>query len=317
MEGNIIITGASGFIGRSLCQELLDRDYHVIGTTRSDQPPDLGIEWRQMDITSKEEVTAALKDATYVFHLAGIGLMDGNANEVWETNVTGTKNVVEAIQGTDCERLVFTSTAGTRHRPGKEAATEDDISNPLGAYQESKREAENIIQNYVYKGGDAVITHPTSVSGPSDPRLTPKLIGLVNSKIPVYLPGGGSVVSVEDVVDGLIKAAERGRTGEHYILGGENLTFEAMLEVIASKTGDSVPPIRVPPVAIHIGGYGVGLVNRLFGTQFFPVNPAMAKISTRYRFYDSQKAIDELGYSITPFSEYIEEAIEWYENSST
>lgn len=312
MEGTVVVTGASGFIGRSLCRELLNRDLTVIGTTRSNSPPPLGIEWRRADVTDRHAVMAALEDADYVFHLAGIGLVDGTPAEVQEVNVGGTRNVVEAARNGDCKRLVFTSTAGTRHRPGREPATEEDVATPVGAYQESKLAAERVVREYVEDGGDAVVTHPTSVFGPGDPRLTPKLIGLVDSNVPVYLPGGGSVVSVGDVASGLVAAAERGDCGEHYVLGGENLTFEAMLETIGEEMDASTPPVQVPPFLIHTAGYFVGPVNRLLGTDFFPVNSDMAKLSTRYRFYKSKKAKEELGYSITPFSKHVNEAIEWY-----
>lgn len=315
MNGRAVVTGASGFIGRSLCQKLLERDLEVIGTTRSNSPPDLGIKWRQADITNEADVSNVLEGADYVFHLAGIGLMDGNAETVREVNVHGTKNVLSAVREGVCDRLVFTSTAGTRHTQGQEAAAESDLADPIGAYQESKRMAERMIQEFVDDGGDAVITHPTSVFGPGDERFTTKLLGLAHSNLPVYLPGGGSVVSVEDVASGLIAASEHGQAGEHYILGGDNLTFGEMLSIITEEMGTWAPPIRIPAFAIRVGGYGVGAVNRILGTNFFPVNAEMARLSTRYRFYDSQKAIDELGYSITPLSEHVPEAIKWYLNN--
>lgn len=314
IDGTVAVTGATGFIGRSLCRELLDEGHDVVGLTRSKSPPQLGVEWRRADVTNRGDVMDALADADYIFHLAGIGLMDGTPEEVREVNVEGTKNVVEASRNGDCRRLVVTSTAGTRHRPGRAAATEADVANPVGAYQQSKLAAERVVQTYVADGGDAVVAHPTSVFGPGDPRTTPKLVGLVDSSVPVYLPGGGSVVSVSDVASGLVAAAERGGRGEHYLLGGENLTFGEMLESIADAMDASPPPVRVPPFAVRAAGYVVGPLNRTLGTNFFPVNADMAELSTRYRFYDSGKARDAMGYAITPFEDHVTDAIEWYRN---
>lgn len=143
----------------------------------------------------------------------------------------------------------------------------------------------------------------------------------MSEKLRVGLLGLGNIgsvhlrsLSVSDVASGLVAAAERGARGEHYLFGGENLTFGEMLETIANAMDASPRPIRVPPFAVRAAGHVAGPLNRTLGTNFFPVNADMPELSTRYRFYDSGKAKDALGYAITPFEEHVTDAIEWYQN---
>lgn len=147
--------------------------------------------------------------------------------------------------------------------------------------------AEALIDQYVLDGGDAVTVHPTSVFGPGDESFTARLLGLASDpKMVACLPGGVSFVDVHDAVSGIAAAAEDGDRGEHYILGGENLTFGEALEILAHMSGGTVPRVRVPPAAIHIAGHGVGLANDVLGIRMFPVNAQMAELSTKRLFHN-------------------------------
>ena len=312
-----LVTGASGFLGSRLSAELIERGWDVTGTRRersntSRAPPEL--EWEVVDVLDADRVERVISDGDYeyVFHLAGIGLMDADERTVRRVNADGAENVFEASLDAGVERVVFTSTAGTRRHPSR-PATEDDIAPPLGAYQESKALAEELAGTYGDRGLDVVTVHPTSVFGPGDETFTARLLKLaLDPKMVVNLPGGASFVSVGDVVDGIVAAAERGTAGENYLLGGENLTYDEAVGIIARHGDGRRPLIEIPAAAIRAAGPVAAVVNAVLGTRMFPVNTQMAKLATQPLFYDSSKAERELGYEYEPFENHVDDAIEWY-----
>lgn len=318
MGESALVTGATGLLGRSLCRRLCDEGWNVTAMRRASSDVsglrDLDLEWEVGDVLDRGAVRRIVAGHDYVFHLAGVGLMDADEETVWRVNVEGTRNVLDACEELDVERVLFTSTAGTR-RSDTRLATEEDIAEPLGAYQRSKAQAEKLVDAYVDDGGDAVTVHPTSVFGPDDEKFTSKLLLLATQPIPVYLPGGVSIVSVEDVVGGTVAAMERGETGEHYILGGQNLTFSEILDTITELCNGSKPPVRIPPIVIHAAGPVVGTVNRTLGTRIFPVNREMARLSTRKLFYSSEKAEAELDYAYEPLRSHALRVVEWYRSA--
>lgn len=314
MSRSALVTGATGFLGSHLCHKLLEGGWKVSGLRRETSDAisvDEAVNWHVADIRDGEGVRKAIAGHDYVFHLAGIGLMDADGSTVRETNITGTKNVVTASLEEGIERMVFTSTAGTRR--SSDEATEEDVATPIGAYQESKWAAERLIESAMENGLDAVIVHPTSVVGQGDTKFTSRLIKLaLDPKLIGYLPGGASLVNVNDVATGIIKAGNRGDKDEHYILGGQNLTYGEALEIIASHANARNPSVRIPEMVIHSMGPVVGHINRLFGTNIFPVNTEMSHLVTQTLFYDSSKAERELDYGYASFDEYIDGAVEWY-----
>lgn len=319
MAGRVLVTGATGFLGSHLCRELVDRDRRVTGTRRSssnvDRIGDLAVDWTLADVLDREAVDAAVTGHDRVYHLAGAGLLDADPETVRRVNAQGTRNVLEACQRADVDRVVFASTAGTRRNEG--VADETDLARPVGAYQASKRRAEELVDEFAADGMDALTVHPTSVFGPGDERFTGRLLKLATDPTRfAYLPGGASIVGVDDVVDGLIAAMERGTPGEHYLLGGENLTYGEAVRTIARVAGARPPPVRLPPVAIHAMGPIVGGLNRWLGTRMFPVNAEMARLVTRQLYYSSRKAERELDYTYEPFATLVHEALDWYESGA-
>ena len=313
-SGDALVTGATGFLGRALCRELLDRGWDVSGTRR--ETSDTGdldeVNWIVADALDPEAIRDAVAGHDYVFHLAGIGLMSADEETVWRVNVEGTRNVLDACREEGVERVVFTSTAGTRRREDG-PATEDDLAEPIGAYQGSKLQAERLVDDYCEAGGDAVTVHPTSVFGPGDVKFTVRLLSLATDpKMVAYLPGGASIVAVGDVADGIIAAMNRGESGEHYILGGENLPYGDALEIIARHANGRKPVVRVPPQMIHAAGPVVGVVNEGLGTHMFPFNAEMSRLATRSLFYSSEKAERELGYTHQPLAAHVDAAVEWH-----
>jgi dihydroflavonol-4-reductase len=208
---------------------------------------------------------------------------------------------------------VFTSTAGTRRTSG--IATETDIATPVGAYQESKARAETVVDDAVDAGLDAVTVHPTSVFGPHDEAFTARLFTLAsNPAMIAYVPGGASLVDIRDVVSGLRSAMDHGETGEHYILGGENLTFRAALSTIAEQIDGYAPRIPVPGPVLTAAGYVASALDNRLGVRVFPFTPEMGRLATSELFYSSKKAMDELGYTYRPLTEAVEPAAQWFQN---
>lgn len=315
MTERAFVTGATGFLGSVLCRKLVEEGWNVGALRRESSDvshlSDLDIEWYVGDVCDPSSLIGPLEAHDRIFHLAGIGLTSAAAETVYQVNVEGTRNVLSGCAEGDVERVVFTSTAGTRRSDG--SATERDRATPIGAYQQSKARAERLVTEYVDRSGDAVIVHPTSVFGPGDEQFTARLLTLAtNPAMVAYLPGGASFVSPTDVCRGIVDAMENGKPGEHYILGGENLDYGDALRTISDAAGGRAPAIRVPPAVIHAAGPVVGAVNERFGTRLFPFDAEMAKLSTRRLFYSSTKAERELGYAFDPFETLIGPSLDWY-----
>ena len=312
------VTGATGFLGSHLCERLLEDGWTVRGLSRptSDRGDlaDADIDWRVGDLFDEETLRDLVDGADAVFHLAGIGLWSAGPETVHRVNVDGTGNVLEACRDGDVGRLVFTSTAGTR-RPPEDApvADETDVADPVGAYQESKARAERLVDEYAATDGDAVTVHPTSIFGPGDEEFTVQLLSMgLEPTMPAYLPGGLSIVGVSDVVDGLLLAFERGANGEHYILGGENLTYRQAVARIAHAADGSPARIQVPATAIHAAGPVAEAASAVADVRMFPFDRRMARLATRRLFYTSRKAAAELGYEYRPLEDHLPETMEWY-----
>jgi dihydroflavonol-4-reductase len=316
MGDRVLVTGATGFLGSHLCRRLVEDGWTVGGLRREDSDTtrlaDLDVTWETADVRDGAAVRQAVEGYDRVFHLAGVGLLSADSETVHAVNYGGTQNVLEASEAAGVDRVVFTSTAGTRHRDSG-VATEADVATPVGAYQRSKARAEELVASYVERGLDVVTALPTSVFGPGDWSFTGRLLSLATNRAMVaYLPGGASIVGVDDAVDGLIATMERGETGDAYILSGDNLTFGEAVRTLADRAGGTAPRLRVPPVTVHALGGLVAVLNRSFGTRLFPGNYGMSRLLTRRLYYDSSKAARELGYSYEPLAEHADRAIAWY-----
>ncbi|MXV62533.1 NAD-dependent epimerase/dehydratase family protein [Natronorubrum sp. JWXQ-INN-674] len=312
------VTGATGFLGTHLCKRLLEDGWAVRGLSRptSDRGDLEGeaIDWYVGDLFDDETLRSLVDGADVVFHLAGIGLWSAGPETVERVNVDGTERVLEACRDCETGRLVFTSTSGTRRPSGDaEFADETDVAEPIGAYQSSKAQAEDLVDQYAETDGDAVTVHPTSIFGPGDGEFTVQLLSMgLEPTMPAYLPGGLSIVGVSDVVDGLLLAAERGETGEHYILGGENLTYNQAVSRIAHTVDGSPARIRVPATAIHAAGPVAEAASAVAGVRMFPFDRQMAQLATQRLFYTSRKAESQLGYEYQPIEAHLPETMEWY-----
>lgn len=302
MSGVAAVTGATGVLGTELAERLNAAGWTVRGLSRSDsdrdRPPE--IEWTFGDVRDEEAVEQLLSGADVAFHLAGLGLWQASPETVRSVNVDGTRTLLDVASEQDVNRVIFSSTAGTRRASGTTAATEADVATPIGAYQASKAAAELLVDRYA-RSHDAVTVHPTAVVAPEDEGITARLVALARDPtVPVYPPGGISIVSVADVVDGLVAAIDQGTSGRHYILGGENLTYRAAIDRLEEETDGRPARFRIPAWAIHAAGPVASAIGTTTGRQLFPFSPAMARLATRCHFYSSQRASDELDYTYRP-----------------
>jgi dihydroflavonol-4-reductase len=314
MTGTAAVTGATGFIGSQLCRRLLADGWTVRGLSRptSDRGDLAGVDWYVGDLFDDGVLRSLVDGTDVVFHLAGIGLWSAGPETVRRVNRDGTERLLEACRDADAGRVVFTSTAGTRRSRDDPVADETDVAEPVGAYQRSKAEAEALVDRYA-ETGDAVTVHPTSIFGPGDEEFTAQLLAMaVEPTMPAHLPGGLSIVGLPDVVDGLLAAADRGTSGDHYILGGENLTYGRAVSRIADAVGGSPARIRVPATAIRAAGPVAEVVDAVADRRIFPFDRGMADLATRRLFYTSRKAHDELGYEYRPLEAHLPVTMAWY-----
>jgi dihydroflavonol-4-reductase len=315
MSGTVLVTGATGLLGTTFCRELATDGWTVRAMRRESSTveglDDLDLEWCTGDVRRLADCRHAVEGCEYVVHLAGRGLGDADPETVVETNLRGTENVLESCRGEGVERLLFASTAGTRRTDG--VAEESDLASPIGAYQQSKADAEAAVHDYVDDGHDAVVVHPTSVFGPDDETFTARLCALgLEPTLPAYLPGGASFVHPVDIACGMQAALTRGAPGEHYILGGENLTYREALDVIATAGDGYQPQIPAPRTAVLAAGYVADALDRYADVRMFPFTPDMARLATQELFYSSAKAMRDLDYSYRPLTDHVDEAIDWY-----
>ncbi|ARS90177.1 NAD-dependent epimerase/dehydratase family protein [Natrarchaeobaculum aegyptiacum] len=318
MTRSAAVTGATGFLGSRLCDRLAAEGWDVRALSRPtsdrsgiDHQGDL--EWVVGDVFDRQALGDLVDGADVVFHLAGIGLWSADPATVEQVNREGTRNVLEVCRDSDVGRVVFTSTAGTLRATDGDLADETDVAEPIGAYQRSKATAERLVDAYAEADGDAVTVHPTSIFGPGDEGFTMQLLAMgLEPTMPATLPGGASIVGVDDVVAGLLAAADHGTCGEHYLLGGENLTYDEAAARIADYVGGTAAPIQVPAAAIRAAGPVAEGVSAVTGQQVFPFTRGMADLATKRLFYTSRKAHEELGYEYQPLEAHVPDALEWY-----
>jgi nucleoside-diphosphate-sugar epimerase len=319
------VTGASGFIGNRLVNELVKNGNAVIALVRQPENiPELhipGVEIIQGDLFDNEIIEESLKECDFVFHLAAFAnIWSKDKNYAWKINVEGTKNILEFSLKHKIKRVVFTSSAAVL--APSETIEEVDEKTPLPKiyltdYESTKLEAENICMEYVQKGLDVVIVNPSRVFGPGHLNKSNSVTIMIQKYIRGkwrIIPGNGTQIGnyvlVDDVVNGHLLAMKKGIKGEKYILGGTNVSFTDFFNLLA-KVSDK--KFRM----FHLPVYFIILISKfeLFMAENFGKKPLITPPwAIRYmqnRVLSSQKAVTELGYIITPLSGSFEKTINW------
>jgi dihydroflavonol-4-reductase len=330
---NCFVTGASGFIGANLVHELVGRGHSVKALLRpgSDQRGLRGVKFEAVDgdLSDRQRLRQAMAGCDWCFHVAAsyyLWLRD--YRPMYEANVEGTRNVLEAAGRAGCQRIVYTSTVGCigvptaleggRITPSTEATpvSERQMSNH---YKRSKWEAEKIATELAKKGLPVIIVNPSAPVGPRDVKPTPTgkvILDFLNRQMPAYLDTGLNWVHVRDVVAGHVRAAESGRNGERYILGNAtgNWTMKEAFAVLSEITGLPAPRLRIPYGVALAAAWGDEGLSRLTGKP--PKAPLAGVRMAKYKmFFDPAKAIRELGLPQTPPRQALLDAVTWFQEN--
>jgi dihydroflavonol-4-reductase len=314
-----LVTGASGFLGWQVARKLLARGWKVRALLRPrSRIRDLDVETVSGDLRDLDSLHRAVAGCAVVFHVAAdYRLWARNPDEIYQSNVDGTRNLLNAARRAGIERFVYTSTVGCIGIPGAGLGDENTpvaLDDMQGAYKRSKFLAEQAVRQAASGGFPAVIVNPTAPVGDHDVKPTPTgkiVVDYLAGAMPAYLETGLNIVDAEDVAEGHVLALERGRQGERYILGAENLTLRQIFETLARISGVRAPKLRIPyPVAYAAGLASTGWAC-LTGSQ--PRAPLDGVRMARKKMWVSHaKAARELGFSPAPAEAALAKAVGWF-----
>jgi len=322
----VLVTGPDGLLGSNLVRELLGRGFSVRALiqpkSRSHTLDGLPIERCDGDILDPSSLKEAIRDREVVFHCAALtNLWPPRAPWITEVNVEGTRNILKAVMNSPVKRLVHVGSAssfgfGPKENPGTEESPY--LSGRFHmAYMDSKHTAQEMVRQHAQEGKlDAVIVNPTFMIGPFDsgPSSGELILGFIKRKLPFYPPGGRNFVHARDAAKGMIAALEKGRIGENYILGHQNLSYQEFFSKVASIAGIKPPKLQAPKPLILLAG----LAGSAFGTisgRTPLISYMMAKISCLGNYYSPAKAVRELGLPQTPIETAIEDAYRWFKDN--
>ena len=317
------VTGATGFVGSAVVRALLAAGFGVRALARRQSGKanldGLGVELVEGDMRESAAVCAGVEGTRYVFHVAAdYRLWAPNPDEILRANVEGTRVVMEAAAAAGAERIVYTSSVATL-KPRDDGEPADETrplteSEAIGAYKKSKVAAERLVEAMVKDGLPAVIVNPSAPIGPRDRRPTPTgrlIVEAASGRIPAFVDTGLNVVHVDDVATGHLLALSKGRVGERYILGGENMTLAELLARIARLTGRTPPRISLPRWPIYPIAFAAEAMARLTKREPFVTVDGL-RLSEYLMYFTSAKAERELGYKPRAAEVAIRDAIDWF-----
>lgn len=317
-----LVTGATGFVGSWLVRALVARGEQVYVLHRpSSNLEDLrGLPFVSClgDVTDAASVAQAVAKVDTVYHLAGVvGYSRAMRATMDKVNIGGTRHVVDAItQRSRTTKLIYMSSvvavgASFDGTPLNEDSPFNVSDLNLG-YFETKRAAEDIVLQHARQGDlHAVALNPSTIYGPGDAKKGSRKTQLkvARGEFPFYTSGGVSIVSVHDIVETLITASTRARSGERYILSGENITIKDLLTRIARLAGQKPPPYYLPKPMVHAIGRVGDLMEKL--GRKGPLNSENAWTSLLYHWFDHSKATRELGFNPRPADDALKESVGW------
>ena len=321
-----LLTGATGFLGSHVARLLVargDRTRALVRPSSNLRAIDsLPLERVLGDLRDPASLRRALDGVRRVFHIAADYRLDvRDPREMYESNVVGTRNLLEAARSAGVAQFIYTSTVATIavHRPNllPNEETPTSLQEMIGHYKRSKYMAEQEALRFAAEGFPVIIVNPSTPVGPGDWKPTPSgriLLDFLNRRMPGYVDTGLNWVPVEDCAAGHLLAAGRGRPGQRYILGAANLTLKELLDMLSSLTGIPAPRFRFPHAVALVAGYFDRGVSRLLGrTPQIPVEGV--RMSRHRMFVDCSKAGRELGFRPGPIDAALERAIRWYEEN--
>jgi dihydroflavonol-4-reductase len=321
-DGLILVTGASGFLGSAIASNARAAGYKVRVLIRTSSPRTnihgddevvLG------DLCDRESLTSALRGVRHLVHAAAdYRLWAPSPEDILRNNVEGTRTLMEEALRAGVERIVYTSSVATIGLREGEPADETrplPAAKAVGAYKKSKVMAERLVDDMVRRAGlPAVIVNPSTPIGPRDVKPTPTgriIVEAASGRMPGFVDTGLNLVHVDDAAAGHLAALHRGRIGERYILGGENVHLGTMLADIAHMVGRRPPRLRLPIAAVYPFALGAELWARWSGREPFATRDGL-RMARQHMFYSDAKARRDLGYASRPYREGIADAIAWF-----
>jgi dihydroflavonol-4-reductase len=320
----VLVTGASGFVGSAVVKAALARGYRVRAMVRATSPREnlngLDIEVVEGDMRDPAAMDRALDGIEVLFHVAAdYRLWAPDPRDIMRANADGTRVTMEAALRRKVERIVYTSSVATLRV--KDATAPVDETSPnheretIGVYKRSKVAAERIVEKLVAEQGlPAVIVNPSTPIGPRDIRPTPTgriIVEAALGKIPAFVDTGLNLVHVDDCAQGHLLALDRGKIGERYILGGDDVLLRDMLATIARLCGRKAPTVALPRWPLYPLALAAQGVAKFTGKEPFVTLDGLRM--SRYRmFFSSAKAQAQLGYTARPYAEGLRDAVEWF-----
>lgn len=323
--GQVLVTGASGFVGSAVAKTLAEAGFTVRALVRPTSPREhlkgVSVEFAEGDLRDAESVRRAMTGVQYLFHVAAdYRLWARDPREIAEVNVEGTRTIMTEALRAGVERIVYTSSVATLS-PRRDGQPVDetlplDEANAIGAYKRSKVVAERLVEAMI--GRDklpAIIVNPSTPIGPRDVKPTPTgriIVEAATGRMPGFVDTGLNLVHVDDVAAGHLAALHKGKIGERYILGGENVSLSDMLADICAVAGRRPPRWRFPHSMVMPVAYAAEGMARVTGREPFVTRDGLRM--ARYRMYfNAAKAERELGFRARPYREAISDAIKWFE----
>jgi dihydroflavonol-4-reductase len=318
-----LVTGATGLVGSAVVRALLQAGRRVRVFVRANgnrrNLANLSVEIAEGSLQDVQSLAHAVAGCRFVYHVAAdYRIWVPDPTPMFRTNVTGTRDLLTAALEAGVERVVYTSSVATLGLiPGGSAdeTTQSSAKDMIGPYKRSKFEAEELARELARERGvPVVIVNPSTPVGPGDVKPTPTgrlILEAARGQMPAFVDTGLNIVHVDDVAAGHLAAAEKGRIGERYILGGENMSLAEILDAVSRAVGRRPPRLKVPHTMLFPIAFGAELAARITGREPF-VTLDGVRMSRKKMYFSSGKAARELGYKPRPAREAIAVAVEWF-----
>lgn len=316
------VTGGTGFVGSNLVRLLLEKGYTVRVLVRPRSPltnlQGLDVELVTGDL-GNPDLEGHLRGCQILFHVAAhYSLWQSDRDALYQSNVLGTRNILAAARKATIERTIYTSSVAAIGVPPLGAVADETYQSPIeklvGQYKKSKFLAEQEAHQAAQAGQEVVIVNPSTPIGPWDVKPTPTgdiILRFLRRQMPFYLETGLNLIHVRDVAHGHLLALERGRVGDRYILGHQNMTLKAMLDQLAGITGLPAPQAKIPAwIPLSVAWIDERILAPLGKQPAVPLEGV--QMSQQQMYYDASKAVQELGLPQTPIKAALQDAVDWF-----
>ena len=320
----VLITGVTGFLGSAVLRLLVNEGYDVRVLVRENSNmrnlEKIDVKVIKGDLQNTNSLKPAVHSCDQVFHVAAdYRLWVPNPEQMYKTNIDGTRNLIRAATDAGVEKIVYTSSVATLgiNKDGAPAdeTTPSSLDDMIGTYKRSKFLAEQTVKNLITKESCPVtIVNPSTPVGPYDIKPTPTgkiILDTIRNRMPAFVETGLNIVHVDDVAQGHLLAMEKGKIGERYILGGDDMTLESIIGYLCNSENINPPKIKLPHNFI------LPIAWIMECTAKFTRNEPLAtvdavRMSKKIMYFSSKKAKTKLGYQTRPAIEGLNDAIEWF-----